>query len=418
MKSFRLPLLILLFFAILLSTVRLFQFDFQRRVLKEDFVELSMAKYGIFNVDEWKSIIARIISNKVDEFNIEGGNRDVMRMKIQGFLYKVLDDSEDNFKDDKSGSLFGLLQKSVASVTDIFGHLKSEVPKITEDILTFLDDPTNRDQIKIYLRKLLDKYADETFASVDYSKRDSILSKYNSESKTKGIKAIQNLVDKIKGDARLYEWVVAVSTSFLLVFFLIWNNVIRSEIIVGLLASFVLLGAGVFLPMLDIDARISSFDFSILGEHVSFENQILYYKSKSILEVVSLMMMQGQLKIFLVGLLILSFSVLFPLSKLISSTVYLFQPTTHSLKWVQFFVFKSGKWSMADVMVVAIFMSYIGFTSILTEQLRQLEGVGKNLEILTTNQSTLNTGFYLFTAFVVVSLVVGNRIMSRMNVNR
>ena len=38
-------------------------------------------------------------------------------------------------------------------------------------------------------------------------------------------------------------------------------------------------------------------------------------------------------------------------------------------KIVRFLVFKSGKWSMADVMVVAIFMSYIGFTGIISSQL-------------------------------------------------
>jgi uncharacterized paraquat-inducible protein A len=32
-------------------------------------------------------------------------------------------------------------------------------------------------------------------------------------------------------------------------------------------------------------------------------------------------------------------------------------------------VFKTGKWSMADVIVVAIFMAYIGFSGIVGEQL-------------------------------------------------
>ena len=38
---------------------------------------------------------------------------------------------------------------------------------------------------------------------------------------------------------------------------------------------------------------------------------------------------------------------------------------------VRFFVLKSGKWSMADVMVVAIFMAYIGFNGIITSQFGQ-----------------------------------------------
>ncbi len=65
---------------------------------------------------------------------------------------------------------------------------------------------------------------------------------------------------------------------------------------------------------------------------------------------------------------------------------------------------------MADVMVVAIFMSYIGFSGIVSEQLGQLEGLAKNADILTTNQSSLQTGFFMFAAFVLLSLAISQRI--------
>ena len=41
---------------------------------------------------------------------------------------------------------------------------------------------------------------------------------------------------------------------------------------------------------------------------------------------------------------------------------------------VNFFAFHSGKWSMADVTVVAIFMAYIGFNGILDDQMESLNG--------------------------------------------
>jgi uncharacterized paraquat-inducible protein A len=76
-------------------------------------------------------------------------------------------------------------------------------------------------------------------------------------------------------------------------------------------------------------------------------------------------------------------------------------------------VFKTGKWSMADVMVVAIFMSYIGFSGILTEQLGQLEGLTNKIDILTTNKSSLQIGFFLFTSFVILSLLVSQKLQFR-----
>ncbi len=65
---------------------------------------------------------------------------------------------------------------------------------------------------------------------------------------------------------------------------------------------------------------------------------------------------------------------------------------------------------MADVMVVAIFMSYIGFSGILTEQLNQLEGLTNKIDILTTNKSSLQIGFFLFTSFAILSLLVSQKL--------
>ena len=77
---------------------------------------------------------------------------------------------------------------------------------------------------------------------------------------------------------------------------------------------------------------------------------------------------------------------------------------------MRFMVFRTGKWSMADVMVIAIFMSFIGFSGILAEQLGQLEGLTKNLDVLTTNKSSLQDGFFLFTSFVILSLLISHRL--------
>jgi hypothetical protein len=167
---------------------------------------------------------------------------------------------------------------------------------------------------------------------------------------------------------------------------------------------------GVSLPMIEIDARISSMSFVLLGEPVSFQDQVLYYKSKSILEVVQLMLTQGRLDVLFVGILVLLFSVLFPVGKLISVIVYTFAPATNSNRFLSFMVFKTGKWSMADVMVVAIFMAYIGFSGIVGEQLRQLEGITTNMEVLTTNKSSLQIGFFLFVGFTILSLGVTAKI--------
>ncbi|MEE9431111.1 MAG: paraquat-inducible protein A, partial [Melioribacteraceae bacterium] len=163
---------------------------------------------------------------------------------------------------------------------------------------------------------------------------------------------------------------------------------------------------GLLLPMIDIDARISTMEFNLLGETISFHNQVLYFKSKSILEMANVMLTHDKLKIIIVGILVLVFSVIFPFTKLFSTILLLYKEKFASNKFIDFMVFKSGKWSMADVMVVAIFMSYIGFSGIISNQLSQLENITNDLSIVTTNYSELQSGFFFFLTFVLASIVV------------
>jgi hypothetical protein len=71
---------------------------------------------------------------------------------------------------------------------------------------------------------------------------------------------------------------------------------------------------------------------------------------------------------------------------------------------IEFFVLKSGKWSMADVMVVAIFMAYIGFNGIMASQLGQIRSESQELVILTTNGTSLQPGYYLFLIYTLLAL--------------
>ena len=109
----------------------------------------------------------------------------------------------------------------------------------------------------------------------------------------------------------------------------------------------------------------------------------------------------------LVGGLIFIFSVIFPITKLVTANIYLLgKVKIRENKFVKFFAFKSGKWSMADVMVIAIFMSYIGFKGILDSQLEDLNMKTKNLSSIATNETSLQPGFILFVSFVLFSLLL------------
>lgn len=382
----------------------LYKYESQRRTMKEDLIELLKVKYGLFNVDEWKMILSDLIRKKVEELNVTGGNREEMRTQVTAFLDKALKELETEV----AGS--GSMQAMLLQTLGIFDEIRKYIPTITEKVLDFMSSPENRDKVKGFIIQKLDEYTANAFAEVDYTYHNAVLSKYHYDTRTAAIPGLQEKIAAINTDALKYT-LLGVIGAFLM-WILFSKNIGNFEYLLLILTCFSLLMFGVLLPMIEIDARISSISLTLLGEPIRFTDQVLYYKSKSILEVVRLMFTQGRADVLFVGVLVLMFSVLFPVAKLICSVVYVYTPSIRTNKILDFIVFKTGKWSMADVMVVAIFMAYIGFGGIISDQLRQLEGISRNIDILTTNQSALQLGFYLFTSFTVLSLVVSQKIQN------
>jgi hypothetical protein len=168
--------------------------------------------------------------------------------------------------------------------------------------------------------------------------------------------------------------------------------------------------------MIDIEAKISQINFQLIGENIHFGNQVFFYQSKSILDVVWILISNGKADMIFVGILIFSFSVLFPVTKLISSFLTIYSPAGFkSSSFIRFFTFKSGKWSMADVMVVAIFMAYIGFNGIISDQLEYLTNTNKYMEVVTTNGTSLQSGFYLFLLFCLAGIFLSLAIQKKLS---
>lgn len=413
MKSLRPFVFVLSLVGILFCSYNIYSLEQQRRLVKEDLVELSKIKYGLFSVDEWKQILSKIISKKIEELNFSPDQRKQIKSKVSAFLTKTITEMEERFYEEESKSIGGWLKIGVAGLTGMFDKMKKDVPIFTDQILEFLNDPGNRDKVKGYIMDKLSAYTDKTFAKIDYTEHDRILSQYGYGDRKQTISGLQTTLNDLSRSTQNYIIAIFVFIFLCGLVLMIYKEPVNIDFLLLTTICFVLLISGLLLPMIEIDARIEEMSFTLLGEQISFTDQVLYYKSKSILEVVRLMLMQGKMDVLAVGLLVLLFSVLFPVAKLLSSLGYIYNQKLQSNRVIRFMVFKTGKWSMADVMVVAIFMSYIGFSGILTEQLNQLEGLTQKIDILTTNKSSLQIGFFLFTSFAILSLLVSQRLQYR-----
>ena len=375
---------------------------------KNDLIELSNVEYGILNVDTWENLLADIIVSKLDDFDSDESGGEEMKKNVSVLLKTLIDDYEKTVEKKNAGGLFASVKNSLYA--SAFDGIREDIPALTDKVMAFLDVKNNKEGIKQYIVVLLKKYTSGTFERTDYSKVNSIVEKYEGENSDATVTILHQKLEDENAVNQIYKLFLLISFLAFIALFFFGKIITKTDYLLGILFSFLLLFLGISLPMIEIDARISEMSFLILNEAIEFKNQVLFYKSKSIYEVVTLMMQQKTFSLIAVGTLIFLFSVLFPITKLLSSILYVINKKLKESKVIQFFIFKTGKWSMADVFVIAIMMAFIGFEGIVNDQLNQLTTISDSVDILTTNNSSVLFGFYAFTAFVIVSIVISHRI--------
>jgi uncharacterized paraquat-inducible protein A len=159
--------------------------------------------------------------------------------------------------------------------------------------------------------------------------------------------------------------------------------------------------------MLDIEAKINKLYFIILEKPLTFTDQIIFFKSKSISDLVQLLLESDEIKMIFVGVLLVMFSIIFPTLKLISTYLYFYSRSfIGNNAIVRFFALRSTKWSMADVMVVSIFMAYLGLDSMIENELKKLVEQSAPVNVITSNGTELQVGFFLFVGFVFTSFIL------------
>ncbi|MDP4953837.1 MAG: paraquat-inducible protein A [Flavobacteriales bacterium] len=408
---------VVLLIIIALSITQLYRIAQQSQVMKQEKVELQHIKYGLFNVDEWKSIAANIISQKVNNFEITPENEKELQKKTEKILREVIDQAEYLMKEEnKKEGIKGFFRQTVSDFVVPFDKLRAQIPQFSKTILNTLNDPKSKEKIKELIIQKINELADETIGSMDYSLQNAIFKKYNVETRAEAIYQLEKQLQHQHKQAKTISILLFISILCAFTLCIIPGSTSMELGVYTAIACVLLLG-GVALPMIDIEATISSFEFILMGEQVLFQDQIIFFQSKSILDVVFLLIEKGDPALALVALLIGLFSIIFPLIKIILSADVQIRGYLPKNSFTKFFVFKSGKWSMADVMVVALFMAYLGFGGIINSQLNQLEKSSGSLEVFTTNNSKLQLGFFIFFSFTILSLLISQKIDKRQSIN-
>ncbi len=376
---------------------------------KENLAEINRIGHGILSVNAWKNQVSIILTKKIDEFELTDENRTELQLSIEKALHRLLDEVSQVLEEKKRKSFWDRIKGETVGLLFDIEAFRKDIPKFAKAVLEELNKEDTKASLKNYIREKMDEFTAETGGVEDHSSKDRILLSYEQES----IEECTALLDQQISTAGLeikkgsYMLISCVIMGFLFWWWLPEQRT-RLAFFLLILLSMVPLYSGVSTPMLDIDARISRFEFQFLGEPLAFTNQVLYFQSKSILDVVEILVRQAKVDSVTVGILVMTFSVIFPLIKLLSTAMVEIKRGLLQNPIIRFFVLKSAKWSMADVLVVAIFMSFIGFKGVIDSQLGQLDRTSEKLDIITTDNTSLQVGFLLFLTFTLAGLVLSS----------
>ena len=378
-----------------------------RRVIRTDLAEITHVRYGILSADQWRGIIGPILNAQVDKLDLKGQSKS-LRPMVERSLYALLDNIKTQMTSPSAKPPVNAM-----FVNMIIGSLRPHVPEYTDVVMAELAKPQTQVGFKDSIRAVLDDAVKNTFSSTDMTGYNAILKRYGCSS---GVVCEGTLGKQIEvADTQLTRYYLSVLVSAALGFILLMAGeraLSRGAVVVLMLFSIAMLAGGVLSPMLEVEVRVTRLDATLLGTPIEFRDQSLYYRSKTVLEVCQTLIQMGRPEMTLVGVLVILFSVVFPALKMLALGASLFRPALlRTNRMVKLLAFELSKWSMADVMVLAIFMSFVAFNGVNGSAWDGLRDVPNVQQVLIpTNASRILPGYYLFIGFCVSSILLSRKL--------
>ena len=386
--------------------------DVQRLELER--AEALNIKYGLLSIDEWKERSYAVISEQIESFELDISDTAAVKEQTERLLLVLIDEAQRVVEDNSGRSwamagIRGFIQELVLD----FDELRESVPDVSQSLLDEAGGMIGEYSLKKLALGQLEQLLDMSAPRQD----EAVLQYFQTEYDCPDLGACGQVLNQ-EIAAKNYR-INRMKPVFLLLFvlplvlYMLRSKTVpsRFSLVAATVLSTIFLLGGLFYPMIAIDARVENLQFEVLGSQVNFGEQVLFFQSKSILDVIGLLLTNGKFDTILVGLLVGLFSVLFPLTKLLAT---LWVRPGRTTPFLEFLTTKASKWSMADVFVVAIFMAFIGLRGMVGSQMDQLSRGNANLDLVATDYTSLKLGFILFLLFCLSSLWVSQMLGRRL----
>ena len=417
-KKFGLPniILILLLSVLLCGEAyfgyRLHSLSRQQEQVKEDYSTLNNITFGLFSMDQWRDKIAAVVNHQVSNFSMTGQQQKMLQAQVEQQLHGLISKAVAQINKPQT-TFTGKLKKFAFNKLVSANQIQAQVPAFAKTIITKINSPASKKRLKNITTSKIKQLETETFDSTETAATavtSYMYQKYHVSSPDQFNKTLDTELASIRQVTYNYAYAMlgCVVAAFGLWWFLRKQVHLHTTLfIMSLLFALILLAVGSTASIIEVDARIKTLNFMLMGEKVAFENQVLFFQSKSIFNIIEVLVKQPKPDAVLVGILIFVFVIVFPVLKLVAIGVHIVSTKEFSEnKALKYLAFESDKWIMADVMVVGILMTYMGLNGILESQLSNLNIHNSFLNTITINNTSLQPGYFIFTGFVLYGFVL------------
>ena len=386
---------------------QLHKLSLQQEQLKEDYSMSNNITFGLFSVDQWRDKISAVIHREVRDYKMTAAQKKALRKEVEDQLNGLVNKAVAEINKPQK-TIGGKLKKFAFNSFVDAEDIKAQVPSFASTIINKVNSPASTTRLKNIATSKIQQLASETYDSTSVASAQVtkyMYSKYHVADQKTLNKQLNSRLDSIR--TVTYNYAYAMLGCAVLALALWWllrkqEHLQKALFVMALLFVLVLLAVGITASVIEVDARIGSLNFMLMGEKIVFENQVLFFQSKSILGIVKVLINQPKPDAVVVGVLILLFIIILPLLRIIAKGLHILtrDPVAEN-KVVRYLTFETGKWDMSDVMVVGIMMTYIGLNGILKSQLSNLDIHNDFLNTTTVNYTSLQPGFIIFAGYVV-----------------
>ena len=391
---------------------RLHTISAEQEQIKEDYSVVNSITFGIFSVDQWREKISDVVGRQVNGFSMTAKQKAALQEQVENQLNGLINKTVAQINKPQKGLGAKLKKLAFNSFVDE-DELHAMVPTFSKTIITKINSPASRKRLKGIASSKMDQLEDQTYDKTEIAKNamtQQMFARYNVANIADFDQTVKNKVAAIQKLTYNYAYAMLGCVVLALALWLLLRKKAQLQttlFIMSLLFAFVLLASSITTTIIEVDARIQTLNFKLLDENIAFSNQVLFFQSKSIMGIIETLIKQPKPDSIMVGALMMIFVIILPALRLLGKGLHVWgNDRLAENKVVRYLAFESGKWDMADVMVVGVAMTYIGLNGILKSQLSNLNMDTGPLKTVTENNSSLQPGYLIFVAYVIFAMVL------------